>query len=150
MIGELGEDVVLNMGPAVLHLHAGSRIEDMHPVHPVLLRRYLGRREERRQRAWRSLGPLNTGIAEENEVLRAAISCIPARAQGPSTLSVSSPLEYQVFQRSTRLHGAILVRGSALAATRVEARVEATSIEGPLPNRWQRLALDQAKQAVPL
>jgi hypothetical protein len=74
-------------------------------------------------------------------VLIAAI-CIPARAQDAPALTVSSPLEYQVFQRSTRLHGAIIVHGSALAATGVEARVEGTSIEGPLPGRWQRLALD--------
>jgi hypothetical protein len=44
------------------------------------------------------------------------------------------------------LHGAILVRGSAPAATRVEARVQGTSIEGPLPCRWQRLALDHSKK----
>jgi hypothetical protein len=78
-------------------------------------------------------------------ILIAAIS-IPARGQDAAYLTISSPLEYQVFQRSTRLHGAILVRGSALAATRVEARVEGTSIEGPLPGRWQRLALDQTKK----
>jgi hypothetical protein len=79
-------------------------------------------------------------------VLIAAISGIPARAQDAPPLTISSPLEYQVFQRSTRLHGAILVRGSALAATRVEARVEGTSIAGPLPGRWQRLTLDPAKK----
>ena len=80
-------------------------------------------------------------------ILVAAISCIPARAQDQSALTVSSPLEYQVFQRTTRLHGAILVRGSALSAKRVEARVEGPSLEGPLRGRWQRLALDpSAKQ----
>jgi hypothetical protein len=79
-------------------------------------------------------------------VLIAAISFIPVRAQDVPPLTISSPLEHQVFQRSTRLNGAILVRGSALAATRVEARVEGTSIEGPLPGRWQRLALDQTKK----
>jgi hypothetical protein len=79
-------------------------------------------------------------------VLIATISCIAARAQDASPLTIASPLEYQVFQRSSRLHGAILVRGSALAAIRVEARVEGTSIEGPLPGRWQRLAFDQANK----
>jgi hypothetical protein len=79
-------------------------------------------------------------------VLIAAISFIPVRAQDVPPLTISSPLEYQVFQRGTRLHGAILVRGSALAVTRVEARVEGTFIEKPLPGRWQRLALDQTKK----
>jgi len=79
-------------------------------------------------------------------VLIAAISGIPARAQDAPPLTISSPLEYQVFQRSTRLHGVIIVSGAALAATRVEARVEGTSIAGPLPGRWQRLTLDPAKK----
>ena len=79
-------------------------------------------------------------------VLVAAISFIPARAQDAPPLTISSPLEYQVFQRSTRLQGAILVRGTAPAATRVEARVKGTSIEGPLLGRWQRLALDRDKK----
>jgi len=78
-------------------------------------------------------------------VLIAAISSNPAQAQSFPHLTVSSPLEYQVFQRTTRLYGAILVRGSAPAATRVEARAEGTSIAGPLPGRWQRLELDRAK-----
>jgi Carbohydrate esterase, sialic acid-specific acetylesterase len=87
--------------------------------------------------------------------LIAAISLIPARAQDKAdttasrvepntpTLTLSSPLEYQVFQRSTRLHGAIIVRATAPAATRVEARVEGTSLAGPLPGKWHRLAFDQ-------
>jgi len=79
-------------------------------------------------------------------VLILSIFCISARAQNVPSLTVSSPLEYQVFQRSTRLHGTILVRGNAPTATRVEARVEGTSLEGPLPGRWQRLALDRTSK----
>jgi hypothetical protein len=75
-------------------------------------------------------------------VLIAAISCIPGQAQDAPLVTVSSPLEYQVFQRTTCLHGAILVRGLALSAKRVDARVKGTSLEGPLRGRWQRLALD--------
>jgi hypothetical protein len=78
-------------------------------------------------------------------VLIAAFS-ISAPAQTAPLLTISSPLAYQIFQRSTRLHGVIIVCGSALAAARVEARVEGTSLEGPLPGRWQRLALDQTKK----
>jgi Carbohydrate esterase, sialic acid-specific acetylesterase len=79
-------------------------------------------------------------------ILIAATCFIPAHAQDAPTLTIASPLEYQVFQRSTRLHGAILVSGTAPAATRVEARVKGTSIEGPLPGQWQRLTLDRAKK----
>jgi hypothetical protein len=78
--------------------------------------------------------------------LIAAISCIPGRAQGSPLFTVSSPLEYQVFQRQSRLHGTILVRGTVVSATRVEARVEGTSLEGPLSGRWQRLTLDESKK----
>jgi hypothetical protein len=77
-------------------------------------------------------------------ILIAALSCNLASAQGSPHLKISSPLEYQVFQRSTRLHGAILVRGHAPAATRVEGRVEGTSITGPLPGKWHQLTLDRA------
>jgi hypothetical protein len=78
-------------------------------------------------------------------ILIAAIS-ISAPAQTAPLLTISSPLEYQVFQRRTRSHGVILIRGTVVAATRVEARVQATSTEGPLPARWQRLAFDQTKK----
>jgi hypothetical protein len=77
-------------------------------------------------------------------ILIAAIS-ISAPAQTVPLLTISSPLEYQVFQRSTRSHGVILVRGTVVAANRVEARVQATSMEKPIPAQWQRLALDQTK-----
>jgi hypothetical protein len=81
-------------------------------------------------------------------ILTAALSSNPAYAQSSTPLTISSPLQYQVFQRTTRLHGAILIRGilqsTATAATRVEARVQGTPIAGPLPGRWQHLALDPA------
>src|SRR5271170_7964776 len=79
MVVELGERVVLDMGPAILHLHAGSRTEDMVPTYPVLLSGYLGRSEQSRKRAWGRLIPLNTGIAEEDEVPRADMLIDPAR-----------------------------------------------------------------------
>lgn len=88
-------------------------------------------------------------------ILIAAISLSPAHAQDQPgkpeksdhpTLTLFSPLEYQVFQRSTRLHGAIIVRGSAPTAICVEARVEGISIQGPLPGKWHRLALDPDSQ----
>src|SRR5947209_8686155 len=78
MVFELGEDVVFDMGSAILHLHAGCRIEDVHPIHTVLLRRYFSRREQRGKRAGGGLGPLNTGVAEKDEVLRPNMLIDPA------------------------------------------------------------------------
>jgi hypothetical protein len=75
-----------------------------------------------------------------------ALCCVSAVAQETAPVTVSSPLEYQVFQRRTRLHGTILVRGNVEAAARVEARVEGASLEGPLPGRWRRMAVDPAKK----
>src|SRR5260370_33654400 len=79
MIVELGERVLLEMVPAILHLHACCRIEDMHPTRPVLLGGYLCRSEQSRERTRRGLRPLDTGIAEEDEVLRADMLINPAR-----------------------------------------------------------------------
>jgi carbohydrate esterase-like sialic acid-specific acetylesterase len=76
-------------------------------------------------------------------VLIAAICCVSAVAQD-AVVTVSSPLAYQVFQRRTRLHGTILVRGGVPTAIKVEARVEGPSIEGPLPARWRRMTVDAA------
>ena len=41
MVIELSQHVVFNMRPAILQLHARSRIEHMHPVRAVLLSRNL-------------------------------------------------------------------------------------------------------------
>jgi hypothetical protein len=76
-------------------------------------------------------------------VLIAATCCVSAVAQD-APVTVSSPLDYQVFQRRTRLQGTILVRGEVLTAVKVEARVEGTSLEGPLPGRWRRMTVDEA------
>lgn len=76
-------------------------------------------------------------------VLIAVICCVSAVAQD-AMVTVSSPLDYQVFQRRTRLHGTILVRGGVLTAIKVEARVEGPSLEGPLPGGWRRMTVDAA------
>jgi hypothetical protein len=86
-------------------------------------------------------------------------AAIPACAQGsaphPATtpsspsLTLASPLDYQVFQRRTRLKGSVVIRGQALgaaipSATRIEARLTGDSLAGPLPGNWIRLKLDAA------
>src|SRR5205814_9772801 len=78
VIVELSQHIVFNMRPAVLHLHARRWIDHMHPALAVLLSRYLGRSEQSRQRTRRLLRPLNTGVTEEDEVLRADMLIDPA------------------------------------------------------------------------
>lgn len=60
-----------------------------------------------------------------------------------SSLQLSSPVDYQVFQRRTKLSGSIVIRGHAtLPATAVEARLVGNSLSGPLSASWHRLSLD--------
>jgi hypothetical protein len=64
---------------------------------------------------------------------------LPGQQITPVTLS--SPLDYQVFQRGNRQLGTILIRGHAnVPADRVEARVLGPS----LPSRWKHLIFDSA------
>ncbi len=72
-------------------------------------------------------------------VLLLAALKLPAQRTSPATLS--SPLDYQVFQRLSRDQGTILIRGHAnVAADRVEARIVGLA----LPSKWKRLDLDRA------
>jgi hypothetical protein len=75
---------------------------------------------------------------------------VPAAAQqtvplvAPATVLLSSPLDYQVFQRESRLMGTVSIRGRSLApAKRAEARVVGKRISGPLTAKWLPLSLDQ-------
>lgn len=69
---------------------------------------------------------------------------------GPAAaITLTSPLDYQVFQRSAPLKGRVLIRGQArdaagLAGTRVEARLTGNSLTGPLRDTWIRLKMDKA------
>jgi len=68
----------------------------------------------------------------------------PAVAQQAGTpLEFSSPLDYQVFQRETRLRGTVRIEGrSAAPADAAEARISGRGLEGALPARWQKLGFD--------
>ncbi len=69
-----------------------------------------------------------------------------ATAEAPITLT--SPLDYQVFQRSAPLKGEVQICGIAhLQADRLEARLTGTSLNGPLPGNWVRLHFDKASGA---
>lgn len=57
-------------------------------------------------------------------------------------LTVLSPRNYQVFQRSSRLSGAVVVSGRvAVDCDAVEARIVGKPLEGTLPETWQALPL---------
>ena len=63
-------------------------------------------------------------------------------------ITLRSPLDYQVFQRSALLKGQVLVRGqtrdaAGLAGTRVEARLTGASLQGSLRGNWIRLKMDE-------
>ena len=85
-------------------------------------------------------------------VLAITLSLVSAAAQqsnpGPAApiaggSVLSSPLEYQVFQRESRLKGAIVIKGrAALPVEKVEARVSGESLIGTLKPKWRRLELD--------
>jgi len=78
-----------------------------------------------------------------NEQMRSG-PCVPVHAAVAAELELSSPLDYQVFQRTTKLRGTILVRGHAQVPTGViEARITGNSITGQLPGKWQRLSQDR-------
>ena len=63
-------------------------------------------------------------------------------------ISIASPLDYQVFQRSALRKGKVEVRGQwRIEADRVEARLTGTSLSGPLPGNWVRLSLDRSTGA---
>jgi hypothetical protein len=76
----------------------------------------------------------------------AAILC--AQSSGPAII-VSSPLDYQVFQRSAPTKGRIEIRGQVRGSSdfdglKIEERLTGNSLTGPLPAKWVRLKLDPA------
>ena len=59
-------------------------------------------------------------------------------------ISLTSPLDYQVFQRQTMTSGSVEIRGAVhTGADRAEARVTGTSVSGTLAGDWVRLKLDK-------
>lgn len=58
-------------------------------------------------------------------------------------LQLSSPLDYEVFQRQTKLRGNILIRGHvSVAAAQVEARLSGHSLNGPLSATWRKVSVN--------
>jgi hypothetical protein len=82
--------------------------------------------------------------------LAAAHLCIADPAIAPALrLSLTSPLDFQIVQRSTRASGELTVAGSIIAESKnaslpekLEVRVSGKSDFGDLPDKWQPLPCD--------
>ncbi len=59
-----------------------------------------------------------------------------------SDLTLDLPLDYQVFQRRTKLQGAMTIRGRVRSPyDRVEVRTLGKSLQGALPDQWRELTV---------
>jgi serine/threonine protein kinase len=66
-----------------------------------------------------------------------------ATARTEPDLVVDLPRDYQVFQRWSRLHGQMLLRGRVRSfCDKVEVRIRGKSLEGPVPEKWQDVVFD--------
>jgi serine/threonine protein kinase len=55
-------------------------------------------------------------------------------------LTLDAPMDYQVFQRKTRVQGAITIRGRVRADfDRLEVRTTGKSLQGPISEQWRAL-----------
>lgn len=86
-------------------------------------------------------------------VLSAALLLHPAApaqtaqqpAESPVSIALSSPLDYQVFQRESRTAGTIQLRGQSYApADRAEVRITGESLTGPLSAHWTPLQYESS------
>jgi Carbohydrate esterase, sialic acid-specific acetylesterase len=72
------------------------------------------------------------------------VSLAAQAAAAPGSITLASPLDYQVFQRSGRLKGAVEIRGTATGhADAAQARLTGISLSGPLRGNWVRLHLSK-------
>lgn len=81
--------------------------------------------------------------------LQVASAAQPVAASTPAAatvagMSLSSPLDYQIFQRQSRLRGTIVMSGHvAVPADHVQVRIVGKSLLGPLPGRWNGVSFDK-------
>ncbi len=79
-----------------------------------------------------------TDAAEANK-LGELTGAKPALATG---LTLDAPMDYQVFQRRTKVQGAMTVRGRVrVPYDRLEVRALGKSLQGPLPDQWREVPL---------
>ncbi len=87
------------------------------------------------------------GSATSAEAAKVSALTMPAPVV-EKELTVLSPRNYQVFQRSSRLSGSVVVSGRvAVDCDAVEARIVGKPLEGVLPAAWQRLPLVAATRS---
>jgi eukaryotic-like serine/threonine-protein kinase len=80
------------------------------------------------------------GRASAEDVNQAAMTA-GVKPVAESQVALYAPLDYQVFQRKTRLQGEVTVRGRVRADfDRVEVRLTGKPLEGPAPDKWQLLS----------
>lgn len=83
--------------------------------------------------------------------LSVLLALLPGRLWGdelrPPDVLVESPVDYQVFQRQTRLEGALLIRGHVETAIgRLQYRLIGTPRAGKLDDQWHSLSVDRASR----
>jgi len=83
------------------------------------------------------LSALICSIPAQYAHAQTAVSAAQAQPANAEQITLLSPRNYQVFQRSTRRRGQILLSGKILSpCTRLEARISGRSLMGVLPERW--------------
>ncbi len=72
------------------------------------------------------------------------VSCAADEAKtAPAPIQISSPMDYQVFQRSSRGEGMVYLNGQInVPSETLEARFVGRSISGRLPGKWFEVARD--------
>jgi serine/threonine protein kinase len=81
---------------------------------------------------------LEVGTASNAEKVKVAATVGGKTTTTDADLAVSSPLNYQVFQRYSRHRGQIALQGKVRPpCDKVEARLTGTSLDGPLPGKWE-------------
>ena len=93
--------------------------------------------------------PLRSGFALVCFALLCALCEQSFAADAVASLNLTSPSDYQVFQRATRLKGIVVVSGSVASGAKgdvpvevLEARLLGKPLEGELAGVWQRLPFD--------
>jgi hypothetical protein len=89
--------------------------------------------------------PITSGLLRLSLLL---LFFVPVVAQAQQPIALTSPLDYQVFQRLTRDRGFILIRGRlASSADKLEARILDTPDTKPahtLSRKWHKLAVNKS------
>ncbi len=93
--------------------------------------------------SWKLLGCLMLLALVQASARAQPVSAPKAGTFPAVVVSLSSPLNYQVFQRQSRLRGTIVVHGHVAVPTdHVQVRIAGKSLLGELPGRWKDIPFD--------